>query len=114
MKVLLEERSMTQKQFADSFNISASTISNYVQNIREPDYETLKRFADYFDVTTDYLLNRRTSKNISPAEVELLRVFRSLTKDQQEIYIEQGKIFITHNNKKLRCNESKIAEAARL
>jgi len=100
LKILLEERNITQKQFADSFNISASTISNYIQNIREPDYETLKRFADYFDVTTDYLLDRRTSKSVSHEEDELLRVFRALPKNLQKPFIEQGKALSAHIRKK--------------
>lgn len=33
-------------------------ISNYENNIHSPDLVTLSRLADYYDVTTDYLLNR--------------------------------------------------------
>ena len=33
-------------------------------------------------------------------EEELLRIFRSLTPDQKEMYIEQGKLYIRMNHKK--------------
>ena len=40
----------------------SSTIGGYVQNSSEPDFETLKRLAKYFDVTTDYLLDYHSGK----------------------------------------------------
>ncbi|MDR0294386.1 MAG: helix-turn-helix transcriptional regulator [Oscillospiraceae bacterium] len=110
LRDLLAERDITQKQLADSLYISASTIGNYIQNTREPDYDTLKRFADYFRVTTDYLLDHRVSQTATHREDELLRLFRSLTKDQQELFLEQCKLFVTYNSKKGRSSESRITE----
>ncbi|MCL2084768.1 MAG: helix-turn-helix domain-containing protein [Oscillospiraceae bacterium] len=104
---LLTERDLTQKQLADSFNIGASTLSNYIHNTREPDYEILKRFAAYFDVSTDYLLDHRTSRAASHQEDELLRVFRALDKDQQELFLEQGKLLIALSNKKRKSSDLK-------
>jgi transcriptional regulator with XRE-family HTH domain len=37
---------------------SKSTITNYEQNDREPDYETLIKIAKYFEVSLDYLLGQ--------------------------------------------------------
>ena len=106
LRDLLEEGDISQKQFADSMNIGASTLGNYIQNIREPDYETLKRFADYFSVSIDYLLGHVTNQTLNYRENELLRVFRALTNDQQELFIEQGKIFIVYKNKKRKSSDS--------
>ncbi|MCL2366707.1 MAG: helix-turn-helix domain-containing protein [Oscillospiraceae bacterium] len=100
LRRLLEERDITQRQLADRLNIGASTIGNYMQNIRAPDYEMLKCFADFFDVSIDYLLEYKTNIITSFHEDELLRVFRALTKEQQELFIEQGKLFVAQNNKK--------------
>ena len=108
LRNLLEERDITQKQLADILNVGASTLSNYIQNTREPDYETLKRLAIYFDVSTDYLLEYRITLVASSQEAELLRIFRTLTNDQQELYIEQGKLFIAQNCKKRRSSKSAI------
>lgn len=110
LRNLLIEKDITQKQLAESLNIAPSTLGNYIQNVREPDYEMLKCFADYFNVSTDYLLNHRANGATSHKEDELLRVFRALTKDQQEIFIEQGKLFIVQNNKKEKSSDLKIAE----
>ena len=103
---LLSEKDMTQKQLAEALNIPPSTLSNYFQNTREPTFGTLKQIAKYFNVSTDYLLDHRTGQTASHDEDEILRVFRSLTADQREIYIAQGKLFISQNNKKGKLSDS--------
>lgn len=97
LRTLIEERNLTQKQVANDLNIAPSTIGGYVQGSSEPDFETLKRLAKYFDVSTDYLLNIQSNNCNSFVEDELLRVFRSMTAEQQHLFIEQGKVFIRAN-----------------
>jgi transcriptional regulator with XRE-family HTH domain len=55
---LREERGIPQKELASQLNISISTVSNYENGVHCPDFKMLCRLADYFDVTTDYLLGR--------------------------------------------------------
>ena len=64
-----------------------------MQNTREPDLATLMAIADYFDVSIDYLLARRTTQTESTWEEDLLRIFRSLSDEPQELYLEQGRAF---------------------
>lgn len=120
LKELLELHSITQKQLAEALNISPSTLGNYIQGIREPDYGTLIRIADYFRVTTDFLLSHHASGDApdmgSHQEALLLHIFRSLTTEQQEFYLEQGQIFLRQNRKKesfpsspARENEGKVS-----
>ena len=42
LRILLEEHTMTQKQLAKELNIAPSTVGSYIQNTREPDFDTLK------------------------------------------------------------------------
>lgn len=100
LRELLEERELSQKQLAEDLNISASAVGNYVRNNREPDFETLKKFADYFHVSTDFLLNYHTKEKEHYLDQKILQIFHSLTAEQQELYIEQGKLFIKCNQKK--------------
>lgn len=100
LRNLIENNDITQKQLAQDINAAPSTISSYVQGVREPDFETLKRLADFFDVSIDYLLGHRSKKADSHAEDELLRIFRALTPEQQDIYLEQGKVMVKLNHKK--------------
>ncbi len=93
LRELIEDSDLTQKQFAADLHIPASTVGGYVQGTSEPDFSTLLQIADYFSVTTDYLLDRRNHNSVSSREDDLLRVFSRLTPEQQRIYIEQGKAF---------------------
>ncbi len=106
LRCLIEERNLTQKRVATDLNIAPSTIGGYVQGSSEPDFETLKILADYFDVSTDYLLNVKTGNVNNLLEDELLRVFRSMTTEQQTLFIEQGKVFVKANIKKEKVKSS--------
>lgn len=99
LRNLIDERDMTQKELAQILNIAASTLGGYIQGYSEPDFETLKLLASYFDVSTDYLLDFQRNHSYTRNQQELLRIFDSLTPEQQELYIEQGKAFIRINAK---------------
>ncbi len=55
---LRTKKKVGQKEFANYLHVSVSTVSNYENNVHEPDLPTLVKIADYFDVSIDYLLNR--------------------------------------------------------
>lgn len=58
---LRRARQLTQKDLAQIMHVSVSTISNYETGIHFPDMEQLSELADFFQVTTDYLLGRTTA-----------------------------------------------------
>lgn len=43
--------------------MNQNSVSRYENREREADYETLIKFADYFDVSLDYLLGRTDEKH---------------------------------------------------
>ena len=101
LRLLLDERNMTQKQLALELNMAPSTIGGYIQDSSEPDFTTLKLLASYFDVSTDYLLDYHHSDVVNGEQAdELLRIFNAMTAEQRELYIEQGKAFIKINSKR--------------
>lgn len=57
---LRKDRNLKQKDLADMLNLSTGTISNYETGSHEPNYATLSILADFFHVSTDYLLGRTT------------------------------------------------------
>ena len=99
LRTLIRERNMTQKELALQLNIAPSTLGSYVQNTREPDFSTLKLLAKYFGVSIDYLLDYTLKQTSTLTENEMLRIFRSLTEEQQYICIEQCKVFVQINQK---------------
>lgn len=53
---------MSQFQLAKVLKIGTSTLGMYETNKREPSPKVLKRIADYFNVSIDYLLGRSNNK----------------------------------------------------
>lgn len=103
IKKLLSMHDLTQKEFAKILGISSSALGNYIQNTREPDYLTLIQIADYFHVSVDFLLSHSSQEDLSHSEQCLIHIFRCLSNEQQEFYLEQGQIFIRQNRKKRSC-----------
>ena len=99
LRELLEDNDITQKQLATDLNIAATTIGNYIRGMREPDFEILKLFAAYFNVTTDYLLDFQSGITQDHGEDELLHLYRTLPEDKKELLLEQGKLLVRLNLK---------------
>jgi len=99
LRQLIEEANISQKELAREIKMSPSTLANYVQGSRSPDYDTLMSIAGYFNVTTDYLLGFQPEKVDEYMEIKLIQIFRSLTPEQQQIYLEQGGAFVRTNRK---------------
>ena len=96
---LRKENNLSQYKLAEKLGFSRGLISNYEQGRREPDYNTLLIFADFYDVSVDYLLGRTEDKNSvhnkSDLSNELLIAINDLStesKDELERYIKLLKL----------------------
>lgn len=58
LRYLREKNNLSQLELAKRLGIPNQNISNYERGFRHPDFDTLNMIADYFGVTTDYLLGR--------------------------------------------------------
>lgn len=58
LKFLREQRGFSQKEFAAEMGLPYTTYNSYETGKRAPDFDMLSRFADYFQVSVDYLLGR--------------------------------------------------------
>ena len=58
LKEIRKKKKISQLKLAIDLNMNQNTISRYENMERQADYETLVKFADYFDVSLDYLLGR--------------------------------------------------------
>lgn len=63
LKQLRHEKGLNQRELAKDLKLSTSTIGMYEAGQRTPDAETLKRTADYFNTTVDYLLGRSNNRD---------------------------------------------------
>jgi len=56
LKRLRKKTGLTQTEFATIFGFSNQRYNYYETGKREPDNETLLKFANYFNISVDYLL----------------------------------------------------------
>lgn len=101
IQYLLDQKEISQKEFAKKLNIAPTTLSGYIRDKREPDFVTLKRIAISLQTSVDYLLGLpsppRTESNLHPNEQEFIRLYRELSIDQQELLLEQARLMTRQN-----------------
>lgn len=59
---LRKQEGLSQKELADKTGLTRSAIGMYETGKREPDFETLEIFADFFNVNMDTLLGKADNK----------------------------------------------------
>ncbi len=64
---LRKERDLTQAELAKRVHLQRSTLSGYETEGKEPTYETLCSLAEFFNVTTDYLLGISSARTHNDA-----------------------------------------------
>jgi transcriptional regulator with XRE-family HTH domain len=91
IKELRTERGITQADLAKILKISDRAVGYYENGDREPDYSTLLKIADYFDVSIDYLLGAsdikkpNESKNTDKEFVAFYEGYKDLDDADKEI-----------------------------
>lgn len=114
LKTLREERGLSQVELAKILNIANSTLSLYESGSREPNFEILKKIANYFNVSTDYILGRNEvmssqienekSHNIDEKIMNLVKErftdkIADLTEEQQNKVLEYIEFLISKSSK---------------
>ncbi len=86
LALLLDEREITQKEFAATLNIAPTTLNGYIKNKRQPDFDLVRQIAFVLNVTTDYLLDYNSGGTaLSVRELSLISKLRQLDEKQQDI-----------------------------
>ena len=91
LKALREEKGLSQQKLATYFNLSQQSIYKYENNLAEPDLSTLQAFADFFEVSVDYLIgyssvssiNSESETALSKKEEQHIHNYRNLPKNMQ-------------------------------
>jgi transcriptional regulator with XRE-family HTH domain len=65
LKELREQKHISQLKLAMDLDMNQNSISRYETGERQADYQTLIKFADYFNVSIDYLLERTDNPKIN-------------------------------------------------
>lgn len=75
LKELRINKQLSQDDLGDILGVRKSSISNWETNKATPTYDKLKEIAQYFNVTTDYLLG------LNQDDVENLKKLKTLCKE---------------------------------
>lgn len=63
IKLLREEKKIKQEDLAKKLSISSSAVGMYERDEREPNDDITLKLAEYFNVSTDYLLGKTDIRN---------------------------------------------------
>lgn len=64
LRGIREDKDIKQKDIAKYLNVSQNTYSQYETGVISLTAEVLIKLADYYNVSTDYLLDRTNNPNI--------------------------------------------------
>src|SRR5690606_4724801 len=92
IKSLRKRRRLTQEDVANGLEIARTTYSGYERGTSEPDFTTLNKIADFFEVDVNLLL-AGTSKELQTEVEKMIDDFVSLNEDQQKYISELISIF---------------------
>jgi transcriptional regulator with XRE-family HTH domain len=83
---LRNTKGYSQAHIAQQINITHQAYSLYETGKRQMNYDTLRLLADFFEVSTDYLLGRQDAipSFLSEQEREHMERYRLLSKSAQE------------------------------
>lgn len=58
LRLLRNEKNLTLRELEEQTGITYSALGKYERDERQPDFDTLEKLADHFDVSIDWLLAR--------------------------------------------------------
>lgn len=101
LKDLRKTKKMRQQDVAHDIGVTFQTYSNYETGRRSPDPDMLKKLADYFNVSVDYLLGRNENAPATESKGKWINVYGNIAAgipieaiediiDQEEISAEMA------------------------
>ena len=64
IRAMRNERGLTQQQLADALGVNKQTVCEWEHGRTFPRIDTLRKLAQYFGVTIDYLLEQRVEPSV--------------------------------------------------
>ena len=93
LRLLRTKKGISQKALGDAIGISQQTINKYENHAIEPDIFLLKKIADYFETTVDFLIDHKKVASaddegevymLKPDEAVLVEKYRLLSPKERE------------------------------
>ncbi|MCL2798514.1 MAG: XRE family transcriptional regulator [Firmicutes bacterium] len=101
---LMKQRGVTQYRLSKDIGISEGVFSSWKKNTQKPSTDVVIKVAEYFNVTTDYLLgvtenpetSAATGRDHSKDETDLVFTYRQLTPNSKQIVLTVAQMELRH------------------
>lgn len=110
LKLLREKNNLTKKQVADAIGVTERAYITYEYGQRDVSTETLQRLADFYRVTTDYLLGRPEATppenpidqipTVDEMERDLFREWLTLDKSARTAFLDVLRNIVAADNQR--------------
>lgn len=110
LKLLREQKNLTKKQVADAIEVTERAYITYEYGQRDVSTGTLQKLADFYGVTTDYLLGRPDAKapadpidklmTVDEMEKDLLREWLSLDEASRKAFLDVLRKIVADDQKR--------------
>ena len=94
LKELRENKSLRQSDLAEMLEITQQAYQRYERGTSEPNADGLSKLADFYGVTTDYLLGREPEPdplamlNIKVNNQRFIDIYQELPEFQQQVLVD--------------------------
>ncbi|MEF2878664.1 MAG: helix-turn-helix transcriptional regulator [Blautia sp.] len=94
LKKLRQQKGLSQQKLANYLDISQQSVYKYENDISEPDISTLKKIADFFEISIDYLVGNTeieqkydnyVEESLNSEELDYIRSFRQLSSSKKKV-----------------------------
>lgn len=96
----MELNGKSRNDIAQALNISYFTVTDWVNGKKYPRMDKVEMLASYFGILKSDLIEDKEEKTNSPDQIELterekkiLEVFRLIPVEQQEAFLEMGRLY---------------------
>lgn len=91
LKELRKKKGLTQTDLAKALKVTKGTVSTWETGNRKPEFGTMERLCDFFDVSLGYLIG--SSDDASPAHMTEEEIDDLAKNEVSEILVEYAKKF---------------------
>lgn len=107
LKLLREEKGISQQKLAKYLNTKQQYIHRYENGYSEPDIQTLKLLADFFETSVDYLVGHTDIRHriepvkpfdLNEEESELIEKYRQLGRNARGSVLNMIDTFLEQTN----------------
>lgn len=99
LRLLRKEKNLTLRELEEQTGITYSALGKYERDERQPDFDTLEKLANYFDVSIDWLLGRTTGarsiyNNYVKPVFKVIKILEAKNESDQ-LTLEETELFRT-------------------